>query len=542
MVKAEFKINPVMQLLLAAVILALAFIILPLGYETNDDIGMELAYSGHYSGSPEYGSLYNHFIFGKCLSALYRAAPQFNWYGWIHLSILFLSVLLIIWHVIKTKWTAHSSLWLSLIVIGGFLNFIVQLNFATVAFLSGFIAIFYLLENAFDLSKITFWLALLLIALSLMIRQHFFILAFLMNGPVIISKIKTSQYSIHIKLLIIALIYYLLNIGNFLHYKDKGAWCDSHQKYNAMAYLLDNPCFNMYYLRPHLNTIEWTENDYTLFKHFYFDLPGNLTLKKLHYLNEVIPRDMMDYNEFFPAMFHYLPAYMLLFIPLSWLFSYFYFGGKHLFYNLIFFGIIIGFLFYLTGNKYIFKPRMINSIFIGTISSCYFTLGIRPKRTLNLFPFLLISISILAFSVVPKIQFIQKLRTELAGMNAHLESQYKNKDIMEFYYYYPVCGFKSYLPSVNQMPRLKFLPSGWLINTPLGHKTLRTYGYSSLSQALINAKTVHLLPEENEAHYKEMLRQYYLQYFHLKIKFTVLEQFKTNLQTWKVMKVLKDEV
>ena len=185
---------------------------------------------------------------------------------------------------------------------------------------------------------------------------------------------------------------------------------------------------------------------------------------------------------------------------------------------------------------------MINSIFIGTISSCYFSLGIRPKRTLNLLPFLLISISILVFSVLPRIQFIQKLRTELAGMNAHLENQYKNKDIMEFYYYYPVCGFKSYLPSVNQMPRLKFLPSGWLINTPLGHKTLRTYGYSSLSQALINAKTVHLIPEENEAHYKDMLTKYYLQYFHLKIKFTVLEQFKTNLQTWKVMKVLKDEV
>lgn len=531
------KISHLQILIVAALGLTLLTLLLPMGYETNDDIGMELTYSGYYTGSPESGSIYNHIALSKVLSYLYQLISGVNWYVLLHVGTLFVSMMLLVWHIIRHAFSQHHILIGIILIFGGYTHFIVQLNFATVAFLSGFTGVLYILDNPWRLRSKTLYIALGLISMSLMIRQHFFILALLMHGLNIIIQIKNCRKHIHIKLLSLAIFYVAMLVSNYLYYRDNGAWGESHVKYQALVYLVDNPSFNAYYLRPHLKTLGWTENDLYLFKNFYFELPGNLTLKKLHFLNRAIPRDMMDYDEFFPAIFKYTPAYMLIFILMSWCFSAWYYGRTHLIYNLLFFGLIICFLFYLTGNKVIFKNRMMDAIFLGVITSNYLPLGFQAIRSVRIKPLIGIAVILLSVSLIPKIMRVQNMRKELRIMNSYLGEQYAQNQVFEFYFYYPVGGFNSLLPSASQMPSNKFIPSGWLMNTPIGISNLKRLGYSSISQAITNDRTIHLIPSGYNENYRELMSQYFLQYYNMRIKFKEMERFKTNLQWWTVLKL-----
>lgn len=515
----------------------LALFYLPMGYETNDDIGMELAYSGYYSGVPESGSLYNHFILGRFFKLLYTFSKQLNWYGLIHIGILYVSILLMIWNTTKKGWEFDQVFWTIILIILGFIGFAIELNFATVAFMAGFSGLYYHIDNTWSSKSLASWISIVLITASILIRQHFFILAVMMNIPILLKYSLSDRKSLAIKLLMVTVLYVLLILSNHWYTSRPGPWAESQRRYKALQYILDNPCMNMYYLRPHLNEINWTENDYLLFKHFHFELPGQLTTDKIYKIHQMIPRDMSDNDELLHDLFQYIPFHILMGLLLICIYSSLRFGTRQMWLNIGYIVFILVFLKYLSGNKNILKERMLFPIYIGL---CNFFLNpfmaSQKKRAFSHF----ISIPLLIpflFSNFSRMHKVKLLQDELMIMNHHMNSKYGKRQVFEFYFYYPVCGFDSRIPSELQLPQTPIIPGGWLINTPLGKLRLKRLGADSLHQIIVQPQTLHLIPKDFEVDYKRMFRQYFKQYWNRDIDFTTIEVFKSNLQTWEVVTI-----
>lgn len=535
--QSKVPFNSKQIFLFIAINFLLALFFLPMGYETNDDIGMELAYSGYYSGAPESGSLYNHFILGWLIKTLYGATKQLNWYGLIHIGVLYVSILLMVWNTSKKGWEFDQVFWTIILIILGFIGFAIEINFATVAFMAGFTGIYYYVDNAWSPKSISCWVAMMLILASILIRQHFFLLAGLMNIPILLRHSLIDRKTLAIKLLLVSALYLVLQWSNQWHYSTPGPWAECHRKYQALQYILDNPCMNMYYLRPHLKSVNWTENDYLLFKNFHFELPGNFSTEKIQKINKVIPRDMLDVDELLQSLFKFIPLYLLLGLLLIFIYSSIRFGTWQMLMNLTYIILILMFLMYLSGNKNILKERMLIPIYIGlcTFFLNPFVVNQKKKPNNNYRVFLLLAPFL--FSVMARMHKVNLLQEELEIMNGHLNIRYAKQQVFEFYFYYPVCGFDSRIPSERQLPKSPFIPGGWLINTPLGKQRLQRLGADSLHEIILKRTTIHLIPKVFAEDYKRMIKMYFKQYWSMDIGFSTLEVFNSNLQSWEVLKI-----
>ncbi|MCC6819000.1 MAG: hypothetical protein IT245_08930 [Bacteroidia bacterium] len=511
--------------------------ILPLGFETNDDIGMELAFSGYYSGQPEYGSLFTHYLFGQILQWLYQIKSSINWYGCLLLSLHFFASLLLIWKCIKSDDLKVSSFIIVIVILGAYINFVMRFNFATVAYFSGFAGLYYALDCTWSIKSKSLWLSFILMVCSICIRPHFFILASIFLLPHFFSKLWNREFIIIKKVGLIVIVFVVFKISNHIAYSQDKVWGSYYQKYNSMLHLLDNPTFNLYYFGPFIDWVEWTENDFQLFKNFYFELPSKMSLDKLTTISKNIPRDAMDFNEFYPALFHYVPISFMIALVAGCLFSFLYYGKRHLVINLVLLVFVLLFLQFLTGNKYIFKDRMIYSLYLGLLMNYFIPLGMHPKaQRLPSLPLIVLTLSMVSV-IFKHVYSSNVLKKSLKQIENHLTQQYPNNFIFEFYCYYPNSGFKNWESSAIQMKQIKFLPMGWIMNTPLGAKHLERMGFSSLNQALLHQNTLHIIPIAFKKAYINLMQEYYKEYNCLKIQFQSIDTITTLEQDWLVLKI-----
>ena len=82
----------------------------------NDDVGLELCYSGYFSGGlPVSDHLFQHFFLTKIISYLYTYFNYLNWYFYLHLLFLGLSFFTIL-NVLKNSQNKYYILVLVVIL------------------------------------------------------------------------------------------------------------------------------------------------------------------------------------------------------------------------------------------------------------------------------------------------------------------------------------------------------------------------------------------------------------------------------------------
>lgn len=511
------------------------YFLLPLGYETNDDIFIELSYSGHFTGHPEYGGLFQHILLGKCLSFLYSINNAINWYGILLNASLFLASFLLCSVVIDEN--PEWQLPLLALVIGTFCIFSMKMNFATVSFFCGFSAIISFFTKTFKFRSWRFIILIILICLSITIRAHFFILSMFLAAPVVVNKLGLKDKMLWYKLAMLFAIYFLFSFSNQLYYNHDLRWKEFHSLYASMVYLLDNDAFNLYYVRDHLKSIGWTENDFQLFKNFYFELPGNLEINKMNALSACIPWDCMDAECFYPVLFNYFPKSLLLVVLLSWYLGYLGNGAKHLAINLLLALLILLLLHYLSGNKYVFKNRLLYPVYFALSFNFLFsrpTCAITRRQTLLISSFIILLISI---HLTTSILEIHKTQASLKSINKQLETKYKGDNLFDFYCYFPNAAYKNWQSSKSQMQGLKFLPMGWIMCTPSGREKVREMGYSSLNAAITDTGTIHMIPNFLKKQYEEIFSNYTREYNGTPSEMNYIDSLVTPSMTWYLARI-----
>lgn len=164
-------------------------------YQSNDDLGMSLIASGvGYLNEPSEAIYHSNIILGHVLKYLYTHAPHFPWYAYMLILFQLISALAIFYSVLKTRWTTVRFVLLICFLVTFNIYFITNLQFTSTAFLAA-MAGFSLLVALVQANQKDRWpayqtvatcmAALLLFAVSMLLRLNAFYLTIILTIPVL---------------------------------------------------------------------------------------------------------------------------------------------------------------------------------------------------------------------------------------------------------------------------------------------------------------------------------------------------------------------
>ena len=92
-------------------------VVLPLGFEENDDVMMCMIANGSYSGTPDCHLVYINVLYGMVLAGLYRLTTAVEWYTLSFVVLHILSMSVIVYCILTTPNRARWERILWLIVL-----------------------------------------------------------------------------------------------------------------------------------------------------------------------------------------------------------------------------------------------------------------------------------------------------------------------------------------------------------------------------------------------------------------------------------------
>ena len=228
----------------------------------NDDVGLELCYSGYFSGgSPVSDHLFQHFFLTKIISNLYTYLNYFNWYFYLHLFFLGLSFFTIL-DILKNSKNKYYILILVFILF--FLEYI-YFTYTRISFYVTFSGFLFLLKYD-KLNKYQLIFSFLMVFLGSIIRPESGFLALILFSLLFISdenfKKKIADVFFLKKLIFVSVIPLMIIVTHYISNKE-----------NSKRFLVSNLNItesNLYRSSSFDNEI-FDIFDYARLKQFYFD-------------------------------------------------------------------------------------------------------------------------------------------------------------------------------------------------------------------------------------------------------------------------------
>jgi hypothetical protein len=270
-------------------------------YLVNDDIFKILTVKGiaaDSTPSPFVG--YSNILMGYMLMKLFAWAPAFPWYGWFLCLTQFLTFWVFLWLLLlkPSRWF-HLSLFIGA-WIGLFFIFFTYMQFTMTALLAAFAGFmsFFMSAEIFGRPRQRAILALssLLLLLSAFIRMDSFFLALLVVLPLLMlglsekhSKDDDRLRRLFLGWVILGILF--LAVANFAWYQKDKDWSEYRRFDKARAELQDYR-ITAYSAqsKPYFDSVGWSENDYWLFKNWYYANPAKFNADIFRKLSDFFPR------------------------------------------------------------------------------------------------------------------------------------------------------------------------------------------------------------------------------------------------------------
>lgn len=219
------------------VLFALLAVLLPLGFEENDDVMMCMIANGTYSGTPDFHLVYINVLYGFVLAGLYSLMTAVEWYtlSFAVLHILSMSVLAycILTTPNRARW--EKVLWL-LILYVLWARIIIALQFTTTAGLVCLAGCMLLLRE----SKKARWSGVILVIIAALIRFMAAGLVGLLMAPIIVYTYRLN-WRRYIAVVVMLTAVVGCRVANHMVYDSDPEW-KYFRAYNQLrAQLNDNP-------------------------------------------------------------------------------------------------------------------------------------------------------------------------------------------------------------------------------------------------------------------------------------------------------------
>ena len=218
-------------------------LVLPLGFEENDDVMMCMIANGTYSGIPDFHLVYINVLYGWVLTLFYRITTAIEWYtlSFAVLHILSMSVLsyCILTTPNRARW--EKVLWL-LILYVLWARIIGALQFTTTSGLVCLAGCMLLLRN----SKKARWSGVIFVVIAALIRFYAAGLVGLLMAPIIIYTYRL-EWRKYMAIVVMLMAVVGCRVANHMVYDHDTEWRYFREYNQLRAQLNDNP--NAYKMR-----------------------------------------------------------------------------------------------------------------------------------------------------------------------------------------------------------------------------------------------------------------------------------------------------
>src|ERR1035437_8053121 len=239
-----------LSMLLGLNIIILSFFswILPIRFETNDDVTMLLLASGKITGTPEAHLVYINYILGYLLTKCYTICNNIEWYTIFLFSIHICSFTIIIWQILLKK---SSTLMKGLSILLFYsieIRLLLCFQFTTTAALAAVAGLLLITKTSW-IQKI---MGLMLFLFAVLLRFEAAYLVCIVFSPFYVTLIYPFKKSVFYKSLIIIFAGFILIMAsqylNFKAYQQSSDWkyfydCEQYRGFipdNTNAYTINN--------------------------------------------------------------------------------------------------------------------------------------------------------------------------------------------------------------------------------------------------------------------------------------------------------------
>ena len=225
-------------LVVNVVIFAILAMMLPLGFEENDDVMMAMIANGSYSGTPDYHLVYINVIYGAILAGLYTWTNMVEWYTLSFAVLHILSMSILVYCVLtipnRSKW--ERVLWIfALYVLWA--RIIIAFQFTTTAGITALAGCTLLLRKE---SSVARWSGAVLVVIAALVRFWAAGLVGLLMAPIIVYTYRT-EWRKYIAVIAMLMAVVACRYTNRVVYDSDPEW-KYFREYNLLrAKLNDNP-------------------------------------------------------------------------------------------------------------------------------------------------------------------------------------------------------------------------------------------------------------------------------------------------------------
>ena len=219
------------------VFFALMAVVLPLGFEENDDVMMCMIANGSYSGIPDFHLVYINVLYGYMLTLLYSITTALEWYTLSFAVIHILSMSVLAYCILTTPNRARWEriLWL-LILYVLWARIIIALQFTTTAGLACLAGCMLLLR----VSKKARWTGVLFVIAGALVRFYAAGLVGLLMAPIIVYTYRL-EWRKYMAVVVMLMAVVGCRVANHMVYDSNPEWRYFREYNQLRAQLNDNP-------------------------------------------------------------------------------------------------------------------------------------------------------------------------------------------------------------------------------------------------------------------------------------------------------------
>jgi len=240
--------------------------------------------------------LFMNILLGKLFKSLFLLYPDFDWYSFFMVSCLFASFTIIGGITLKSNDKINVLFYLTAFLLLG-LPVVVQLQFTVIASILAISGYFLLLKNPSVYERV---IGVLIIILASFIRYESYLMTTILVLPLFLFEVHFSKqkrlilYPIIVGILAFALSQY----SNYIH--DQYDNCYTFNKYRAaLAHYTFDQRIDEKTKNQLLKNVGWSENDYKMFRHWFFTNDTIYNVEKFKYLLDNSPQTNYVINNLF---------------------------------------------------------------------------------------------------------------------------------------------------------------------------------------------------------------------------------------------------
>ena len=520
-----FLKRPLVVSLVTTIVFFVVFLVfLHPGYETDDDISIISLASGYLGGKPIPFLVFSNVVWGLLLTSLYALHSRINWEVLLFFVLNFISTSGLIYLVLSRPWRELHKLFGVLVILLADAYFLVNINFTTMAAfasISGFCLQLAGVRPHSSLRKGLFFLGSGLVLAGCLIRIEAMFLAL----ALVLSSLVFCAGSFKLKNLILALaVTGGLVAGSYVFDR---LYVQSSPEWNT--YYLYNQTRSMLHDTPRLvnigtlyQKVGWSQNDLVMFTHWFFPDVKTYSLEHLQYLVKIVPNTrtnlFITLRIFVGSLLEPATIPYLMMIAAIWLAAWVYRARKRTLLPLLTLtaisfglGVFLAWSMKLPARVLLslLAALSIDGLFIldwtGSFEQQVASTSLR-NRSFSRYAKYCIGLFMLAAVGLVTFQSIQAARVYITRQAAYeriladledLQNQGKieeNALIVS-----PASGIPIEWsnPMILELPRIQYLPMGWLTFSPVYESVLKQFGNGSLPDELYQKRNVYLLTRPN---------------------------------------------